>query len=109
MELIDKTYWRLYLYRGAVITLVLNYLLIPSMSYYGSAIATIAAYGMMVISYFLGNKYYPIPYDMKKNRLSVIVGFFSRQYLFMDPEKIICWRWFINRVSCILSIITKYS
>jgi hypothetical protein len=37
------------------------------MSYYGSAIATIAAYGsMMSISYYLGNKYYPIPYDLKK-------------------------------------------
>jgi O-antigen/teichoic acid export membrane protein len=38
-KLIDKTYWRLYLYSGAIIALlVLNYLLIPSMSYYGSAI-----------------------------------------------------------------------
>jgi hypothetical protein len=36
------------------------------MSYYGSAIATIAAYGSMTISYYLGNKYYPIPYDLKK-------------------------------------------
>lgn len=52
---------------GAIITLALNYFLIPTMSYYGSAIATIAAYGsMMLISYTLGNKYYPIPYDMKK-------------------------------------------
>lgn len=52
---------------GAIITLVLNYLLIPSIGYYGSAIATIAAYGsMMLISYTLGNKYYPIPYDKKK-------------------------------------------
>lgn len=52
---------------GAIITLVLNYLLIPKISYYGSAIATIAAYGsMMLISYLLGKKYYPIPYEMKK-------------------------------------------
>ena len=37
------------------------------MSYYGSAIATIAAYGsMMIISYKLGQKYYPIPYDFNK-------------------------------------------
>ena len=52
---------------GAVVTLVLNYLLIPTMSYYGSAIATIAAYGtMMIISYKMGQKSYPIPYDMNK-------------------------------------------
>ena len=35
--------------------------------YMGSAIATIAAYGsMMLLSYALGRKAYPIPYDMKK-------------------------------------------
>lgn len=52
---------------GAVITITLNFILIPYISYMGSAIATIAAYGtMMVVSYYLGNKYYPIPYDMKK-------------------------------------------
>lgn len=52
---------------GAVLTLLLNYLLIPEFSYVGSAVATIVAYGsMMLISYLLGAKYYPIPYDMKK-------------------------------------------
>lgn len=63
---------------GAVITLILNYLLIPIMSYYGAAIATIAAYGsMMIISYILGCKYYPIPYDMTKimGYLLVSIGF----------------------------------
>ncbi|OCB77236.1 lipopolysaccharide biosynthesis protein [Flavobacterium crassostreae] len=67
-KLIDKTQIGAYIsIAGAAITLVLNYLLIPSMSYYGSAIATLAAYGsMMLISYYLGNKYYPIPYDLPK-------------------------------------------
>jgi hypothetical protein len=37
------------------------------MSYYGSAIATLAAYGtMMIISYKMGQKEYPIPYDINK-------------------------------------------
>jgi hypothetical protein len=49
------------------------------MSYYGSAIATIAAYGsMMSISYYLGNKYYPIPYDLKKIEGISLSIFFSR-------------------------------
>jgi len=67
-KLIDKTYYGAYIsIVGAIVTLVLNFLLIPTMSYYGSAIATIAAYGsMMIISFYLGNKYYPIPYDLKK-------------------------------------------
>ena len=67
-KLIDKTRIGAYIsIVGAIITLVLNYLLIPTMSYYGSAIATIAAYGsMMIISYKLGQKSYPIPYDINK-------------------------------------------
>ena len=52
---------------GAVLTLVLNFWLVPSYSYYGSAIATLVAYGsMMFISYYLGQKKYPIPYEKQK-------------------------------------------
>lgn len=78
-KLIDKTYIGAYIsIVGAIITLALNFLLIPTMSYYGSAIATIAAYGsMMFISYYLGNKYYPIPYDLKK-----IGGYLSLSIVF---------------------------
>jgi O-antigen/teichoic acid export membrane protein len=67
-KLTDKTHIGAYIsILGALLTLILNYVLIPRYSYYGSAIATIAAYGsMMLISYLLGNKYYPIPYDMNK-------------------------------------------
>jgi len=78
-KLIDKTYIGAYIsIVGAMITLVLNYILIPKFSYYGSAIATISAYGsMMFISYYLGNKYYPIPYDKKKiaGYLTLSIGF----------------------------------
>lgn len=78
-KLIDKTHIGAYIsIVGAIITLALNYLLIPTMSYYGSAIATISAYGsMMCISYYFGNKYYPIPYDTNKifMYLLISVGF----------------------------------
>ncbi len=52
---------------GAAVTIALNFILIPSMGYYGSAWAAFAAYFvMMVLSYFLGKKYFPVPYDLKK-------------------------------------------
>jgi O-antigen/teichoic acid export membrane protein len=73
-KLIDKTKIGAYIsFVGAIVTLVLNFILIPSMSYYGSAIATIAAYGsMMIISYKMGQKSYPIPYDF--NRIFSYLG-----------------------------------
>ena len=52
---------------GAVITIVLNIILIPRLHYTGAAIATFACYlFMMVSSYLLGQKYYRIPYAVKK-------------------------------------------
>lgn len=75
-KLIDKTHIGAYIsIMGAVITLILNFLLIPSISYYGSAIATIAAYGsMMLVSWYLGTKYYPVPYDIKQISAYLIIS-----------------------------------
>ncbi len=52
---------------GAVITIVFNWIFIPILGYMACAIATVLCYGfMMVISYVLGQKHYPIPYARKK-------------------------------------------
>lgn len=49
---------------GAGLTLLLNYFLIPHYGYMACAIATLACYGsMMLISFFWGQKVYPVPYD----------------------------------------------
>ncbi|WP_010255195.1 oligosaccharide flippase family protein [Myroides injenensis] len=80
-KLRDKTMVGAYIsILGAILTLLFNYLLIPVWGYMGSAIATLIAYGsMMLISYLLGQKYYPIPYDKKAiggyMGLSVLLSF----------------------------------
>lgn len=52
---------------GAIITIVLNIVLIPKLHYTGAAIATFSCYlFMMISSYVLGQKYYPVPYARKK-------------------------------------------
>jgi O-antigen/teichoic acid export membrane protein len=52
---------------GAIITIVLNVVLIPILHYTGAALATFSCYlFMMVSSYLLGQKYYPVPYPIKK-------------------------------------------
>ncbi len=52
---------------GAVITVLLNIWWIPVFGYTGSAWATFTCYFfMMVSSYLLGQKFYPIPYARKK-------------------------------------------
>jgi O-antigen/teichoic acid export membrane protein len=118
-KLIDKTHIGAYIsVVGAIITLVLNYLLIPSMSYYGSAIATLAAYAsMMLISYYLGNKYYPIPYDIKKiaGYLSISIAFSAisfygfRENYFVGVGLLVAFLYFIyyNEKVTLLKIIGR--
>ncbi|TAN46754.1 MAG: polysaccharide biosynthesis protein [Methylococcaceae bacterium] len=51
---------------GAALTVVLNLWWIPLWGYTGSAWATLACYaGMAVVSYALGQRYYPVAYDLK--------------------------------------------
>jgi O-antigen/teichoic acid export membrane protein len=61
---------------GAIVTLVLNYLLIPKIGFMGSAYTTMIAYAsMVVLGYFLCRKYYPIPYQMFPILSSLILTF----------------------------------
>lgn len=67
-KLTDKTRYGAYMALiGAGITLALNFILIPKMGYMGSAVAVfVCFFVMMIISYLLGQKFYPVPYDLKK-------------------------------------------
>jgi O-antigen/teichoic acid export membrane protein len=52
---------------GAAIIIVFNWFFIPVWGYMTCAIATVLCYGfMMIVSYSLGQKYYPVPYAWKK-------------------------------------------
>jgi O-antigen/teichoic acid export membrane protein len=52
---------------GALLTIGLNYFLIPAYGYVGASWVTFIVYFlMMVVSYALGQKFYPIPYDLKR-------------------------------------------
>lgn len=67
---------------GALITISLNFWWIPKIGYMGAAWATFICYAtMMIVSYFLGNKHYPVNYDLKRIwgylGLSVTLYFFS--------------------------------
>ncbi len=51
---------------GATITLVINFIFIPKYSYAASAWATLLSYAsMMVVSYFLSQKYYKTNYNLR--------------------------------------------
>lgn len=60
----DRTHWGAIIsVIGGGITIVANLTLIPAIGYLGAAVATLLAYaGMMLISYWVGQYKYPVPY-----------------------------------------------
>ncbi|WP_395626415.1 oligosaccharide flippase family protein [Daejeonella sp.] len=75
-KLSDQTRYGLYISGiGAVLTIVLNLIFIPKYSYLASAWISLAAYTvMMVLSYFWGQRNYPIPYNLKKNFMYLLTS-----------------------------------
>lgn len=113
---------------GAVITIVLNILFIPRLHYTGAAIATFSCYlFMMLSSYLLGQKYYPVPYAVKKLIAYLVlvvliylihfalVKFISASLLFSLSSGFvlfILFTWFVSRIEAKelakLPVIGKY-
>jgi O-antigen/teichoic acid export membrane protein len=74
-KLTDKThYGTLIAVGGAVITIVGNYLLIPQFGYLGSSFVTLICYfSMAAACYLLGQKFYPIPYNVNRSLAYIVV------------------------------------
>jgi O-antigen/teichoic acid export membrane protein len=75
-KLTDKTYYGTYIGAGgAVLTIVLNFLLIPVLGYMGSALATLACYFLMaVLCWRLGERHFPVPYPMGRLGLWLLLA-----------------------------------
>jgi O-antigen/teichoic acid export membrane protein len=74
-KLTDKTHFgTLITVLGVIITIAGNFFLIPLYGYMGSSVATLICYfGMAAACYWLGQKYFPIPYLIVKDSLYIIV------------------------------------
>ena len=104
-KLTEKTKYGAYLsIFGAIITLILNFVLIPIIGFVGSAIATLVCYfSMTVASYFIGKKHFPIPYNLKTIGLYIfnMLGIYFVIYFY--PENIL-----INRLLLVGFVIFVY-
>lgn len=91
-KLVDKTYYGAIMSSiGFVINVVLLIVLVPLIGFMGAALASLAAYTvMMIISYFLGNKYFPINYPLLSmaKYLGIAAVLVGISYLVVTP-----WAW----------------
>lgn len=89
---------------GAVITIVINVVFVPQYSYMACAWATLAAYGgMMILSYILGQKYYPIKYNLRAITVYTILalGFYFLSFTYSSVDSIVV-RIILNNLLVIL-------
>jgi O-antigen/teichoic acid export membrane protein len=75
-KLTDETRWGAYFSLiGCAIIVIMNILLVPTYGYIASAWASVAGYGtIMLLSYWMGQKKYPIHYDLKSIGLYVLLA-----------------------------------
>ncbi len=85
-KLTDKTKWGAYMSLfGLVITLTILVVFVPHYGYMACAWASFFAnLSMMVLSYFLGQKHYPIPYDLKTAGKFVLLAAVLGVFMFLS-------------------------
>jgi len=83
---------------GAFLTILINYLFITQYGYMASAWATLIVYAFqMAASYLLGQRYYPIPYNIRKFCLylgSAILIFFICKWMSLEEGSVL--KFFVN-------------
>jgi O-antigen/teichoic acid export membrane protein len=90
-KLTEKTKYGAYLsVFGAIITLALNFMLIPIIGFVGSAWATLVCYfSMTVASYYLGKRHFPIPYQVGRIGLYLLGMLGIYFFIYFVPENIL--------------------
>jgi O-antigen/teichoic acid export membrane protein len=91
-KLTDKTYYGVYIsVLGAIVVIIGNLFLIPILGYTGAALAAVLAYfSMMVYCYFTGQKYFRIPYPIKKISIQIVLaGLLILLFFYFKPSDIV--------------------
>ena len=103
-KLTEKTKYGAYLsIFGAIITLALNFTLIPIIGFVGSAWATLACYfSMTVASYYLGKRHFPVPYQV--GRIGLYLSSMLGIYFFLYFSESNMWFNSLYLVGFIISI-----
>ena len=88
-KLIDETRWGAYFsLTGCIILILMNIFLIPKYGYIACAWAGFTGYGVaMLLSYFVGQKKYPIQYDLKAIGMYVLLAavlYVAAEYVSID-------------------------
>ena len=88
-KVIDKTIWgAIFSGIGCGVLLLVNIIFVPRFGYMACAWGGFAGYGTaMLISYFVGQKYYPIQYPLKDIFIYVAITVFLTALMYLHEER----------------------
>ena len=88
-KVIDKTIWgAIFSGIGCGVLLLVNIIFVPRFGYMACAWGGFAGYGTaMLISYFVGQKYYPIQYPLKDIFMYVAITVFLTALMYLHEER----------------------
>ena len=87
-KIIDKTIWGAWFSGiGCAVLLAVNIIFVPKYGYMACAWGGVAGYGVaMVVSYFVGQKYYPLNYPLKSITIYVIIAVLLTMAMYYVPD-----------------------
>jgi O-antigen/teichoic acid export membrane protein len=97
-KITDKTKYSFYITLiGAVITVLVIFMLIPILGFMGAALSTLFTYMVMaVLCYIIGQKYYPVPYQTTKGIFYLSTAFLLGYLGFVVELKNPLWEFLVQ-------------
>lgn len=93
-KLTDKTRFGMYIsILGGIVTVISLLLFIPALGITGAALATLFTYvTMAVISYLLGRRHYPVPYEISRILLYIFItaAMSATMFLWLRDNHVMC-------------------
>ncbi len=92
-KLIDKTIWgAVFSGIGCLVLLVVNIIFVPKYGYMACAWGGFAGYGVaMLVSYFVGQKYYPLAYPLKEIGMYALIAVVLTMAMYKVHEEHPMW------------------
>ena len=106
-KLTDRTHWGAWFsVMGLVIVVIGNVVFVPIFGYMACAWSAFACYLLlMLISFFMGQHYYPVPYNLKRIGLYVVLATVLWLVSYFFAPQVLAWKLLFNTALLLIYVV----
>ena len=106
-KLTDRTHWGAWFsVMGLVIVVIGNVVFVPIFGYMACAWSAFACYLLlMLISFFMGQHYYPVPYNLKRIGLYVVLATVLWLVSYFFAPHVLVWKLLFNTALLLIYVV----